>query len=123
MAGMIQRKIIMDVKKAGIYSILADETKDCSKREELPIVLQYVDLESVMIHKQFLTYIEVKRMDAESLATYILDTLHQHGLDTCKIVSVGYDGASVTSGHCTGVQQRIKQVVPGHKMYNVMHIA
>ena len=51
-------------------------------------------------------------MDAEALATYILDTLQQHGLDPSKIISQGYDGASVMSGHCTGVQQRVKQIAP-----------
>ena len=39
---MVQRRIILDVKKAGVYSILADETKDCSKREQLSIVLRYI---------------------------------------------------------------------------------
>ena len=112
MAGIVQSRISTDVKKAGIYSILADETKDCSKKEQLSIVLRYVDLESATIHERFLTYIEAKRMDAEALATYILDTIRQHGLDPSKIVSQGYDGASVMSGRCTGVQQRVKQVAP-----------
>ena len=35
---------------------------------------------------------------------------------TYVIVSQGYDGASVMSGACSGVQQRIKQVVP-HAVY------
>ena len=81
MAGIVQRRISTDVRKAGIYSILADETKDCSKKEQLSIVLRYVDLESATIHKRFLTYVEAKHMDAEALATYILDTIEQHGLD------------------------------------------
>ena len=112
MASIVQSKISMDVRKAGIYSILADETKDFSKREQLSIVLRYVDLESATIHERFLTYVEAKRMDAQALATYILDTLQQHGLDPSKIISQGYDGASVMSGHCTGVQQRVKQIAP-----------
>ena len=111
-AGMVRRRISTDVRKAGIYSILADETKDCSKKEQLSVVLRYVDLESATIHERFFTYVEAKRMDAEALATYILDTIRQHGLDPSKIISQGYDGASVMSGHCTGVQQRVKQVAP-----------
>ena len=42
MASIVQSRISTDVRKAGIYSILADETKDCSKREQLSIVLRYV---------------------------------------------------------------------------------
>ena len=85
MAGIVQRKISTDVRKAGIYSILADETKDCSKKEQLSIVLRYVDLESATIHERFLTYVEAKRMDAEALATYILDTIQQHGWILVKL--------------------------------------
>ena len=34
------------------------------------------------------------------------------GLDPACIVSQGYDGASVMSGRCSGVQQRLKEVSP-----------
>ena len=43
---------------------------------------------------------------------YILTALHDHGLDPSNIVSQGYDGASVMSGHCSDVQQKIKAVAP-----------
>lgn len=43
---------------------------------------------------------------------YLLDTLKHFGLDPTCIVSQGYDGASVMSGRCSGVQQRIKDVAP-----------
>ena len=33
MAGILQQKISLAAKKAGVYSKLADETKDCSKVE------------------------------------------------------------------------------------------
>ena len=65
MASIVQSRISTDVRKAGIYSILADETKDFSKREQLSIVLRYVDLESATIHERFLTSVEAKHMDAE----------------------------------------------------------
>ena len=34
-AKMVSDKICVNVRNAGIYSILADETKDCSKKEQL----------------------------------------------------------------------------------------
>ena len=46
------------------------------------------------------------------LSAYILDTLKCVGLDPTCIVSQGYDGASVMSGRCSGVQQLIKEVAP-----------
>ncbi|XP_065917551.1 zinc finger MYM-type protein 1-like [Dysidea avara] len=112
MGDIVQAKICADVKKAGMYSILADEARDCSKVEQLAIILRYVDLGSATVHERFLTYVEARCQNAESLAAHIISTLNEHKLDTSAIVSQGYDGASVMSGCCTGVQQRIKQVAP-----------
>lgn len=47
---------------------------------------------------------------AESLTATITSTLQQHRVDLNNIVSQGYDGASVMSGHLSGVQERIKQI-------------
>ena len=58
----------------------------------------------------FLRMLKQKVWMLEGLATYIINTLQKHGLDPSQIASQGYDRASVMSGHCTGVQQRIKQV-------------
>ena len=102
----------MAIKNAGVYSILADETKDCSKRENLAIVLRYVDTESATVFERFLTYVEATSLNAESLSKYILDTLKEHGLDPQNIISHGYDGASVMSGCCSGIQQCIKEIAP-----------
>ena len=80
----------------------------------MAIVLRYVDMhvETGSISECFLTYVEVVSLDALGLSTYILDTLKHFGLDPTCIVSQGYDGASVMSGKCSGVQQRIKEVAP-----------
>ena len=77
----------------------------------MAIVLRYVDSKG-MLHEHFLTYIEAASLTAESLTKYILDTLHKFHLDPNWIISQGYDGASVMSGQCSGVQQRIRNVAP-----------
>ena len=110
MASQVRSSICSSVHKAGFYSIMADETKDLSKKEQLSIIVRYV--ESVTVKERFLTFFSANNLNAESLSQYILDTLKQYGLDPQMIVSQGYDGASVMSGHCSGVQQRIKQVAP-----------
>ena len=51
------------------------------------------------------------------MTKYILDTLQKFNLDPKWIISQGYDGASVMSGQCSGVQQRIREVAP-----NVVYI-
>ena len=109
MAGLIQEKICDGVRRAGYYSILADETKDCGKVEQLAVVLKYADIHTATQHEHFKTYVEAK---AESLSAYIIETLHHHKLHPSKIVSQGYDGAFVMSGNVSGVQQRIREHAP-----------
>ena len=115
--GSCVRNIICErVKQADAYSVLVDECKDASKTEYLSFVLRYIDLATGDICESFLTFLATTCQNAESLSKYILDTLHNHGLDCSKIVSQGYDGAGVMSGRNTGVQQRIKAVAP-HAIY------
>ena len=75
----------------------------------------YVDRQILIqpqFNEQFLTYVPAPNLTTESLSQYILDTLRKHQLDHKCIVSQGYDGASVMSGHCSGVQARIREVAP-----------
>ena len=110
MGSIVQKHICADVQKAGLYSILVDETKDYSKCEQMAIVLRCVDAETGTIFERFLTYVEVVSLDAQGLSTHILDTLKHFGLDPTCIVPQGYDGASVMSSECSGVQQRITEI-------------
>ena len=66
------------------------------------------------MHGRFLTYryIKAESFNAESLSAYIIATLKNYQSDPSLLVSQGYDGASVMSGSCTGVQQRIKAHAP-----------
>ena len=43
MGEMVRDKICTDVRDSDVYSILADETKDSSKIEQMAIVISYVD--------------------------------------------------------------------------------
>ncbi len=94
-----------------MFSLFVDETKNASKVEQLAIVLRYVDIKSATIHERFLTYVPAPSLTAQSLTMYILDTLRKHQLEAKNIVSQGCNGASVLSGHLSGVQARIREVV------------
>lgn len=93
---------------------MVDETKDLSKQEQLSVILRYVDPESTVasIQERFLTFFPASNLNAESLSQYIKTILEQFSLDPQMIVSQGYDGASVMSGNCSGVQQRMREVAP-----------
>ena len=115
MSDMVRKSIADNVQQAGYFSVMADETKDVSKTEQLSIALRYVDSKAV-IHEHLLTFVEATCLTAESLATYIVTTLSEYQLDIGSIVSQGYDGASVMSRKYSGVQQQIKALAP-YAMY------
>ena len=46
------------------------------------------------------------------VSEYIVDALKKHQLELTQIVSQAYDGASVMSGRCSGVQARLKAFAP-----------
>ena len=95
MGGMVQSILCSRIEEAGTFSLLVhvDASKDRAKKEQLTIVLRCVDLAS---------------LDTEGLTQYIMEPLRKHQLDLACTISQGYDGASVMSGHCTGVQERLK---------------
>ena len=112
MGEMVRRRICSYVRDAGVYSIMADETKDVSRVEQMAIVVRYVSIADACIHERFLTFVELSQFDAESLTEHILLTLKHYHLDLDNLVSQGYDGASVMSGKVSGVQQRVMQMAP-----------
>ena len=98
------------VRESGFYSIIVDESRDSSKQEQMSFVLRFVSDGSV--HEHFLTFIHAEKLDAASLSSYIKQLIFTYDLDPNKMVSQGYDGASVMSGHCTGVQTRVREFAP-----------
>ncbi|XP_011409319.1 PREDICTED: uncharacterized protein LOC105316201, partial [Amphimedon queenslandica] len=50
--------------------------------------------------------------DATSLTGYIKELVTGFDFDFLKMVSQGYDGANVMSGHCSGVQTQVRQFAP-----------
>ena len=94
-----------------MFSLLVDEAKDVSKAEQVSVVVRFVDIKG-SIHEHFLTFIDTASLTAEGLTKHIFDTLEHFQLDPQWIVAQCYDGASVMSGHLSGVQSRVKVVIP-----------
>ena len=110
MGNKLPIKIIKEVRVAHYYTILVDETKDISKKEQLTLILCYV-LKGV-IHERFISYYYCEELHAAALTSYIYEVLAKMGLNIADCVSQCYDGASVMSGSLTGVQTRILQDNP-----------
>uniref|UniRef100_A0A3B3DJS2 DUF4371 domain-containing protein n=1 Tax=Oryzias melastigma TaxID=30732 RepID=A0A3B3DJS2_ORYME len=104
---MVGTSITSEVAQCEAFSILVDETKDMSKREQMSFVIRYYYNGSVC--ESFLPFEAAQRLDAAALSHKIIQILQKHGLDYKKhLVGQAYDGASVMSGKNTGVQACIK---------------
>lgn len=73
LAKSVLEYIINEVKEAHYFTIMVDETKDISKKEQLTLILRYV-LKGV-IHERFISYSYCEELTAAALTSYIYDVL------------------------------------------------
>ena len=75
MGDMVRKMICDGVQQAGFFTLMADESKDCSKSEQFSIVFRYADVDTGIIYERFLTYIHATSCTADSLTSYIKEVL------------------------------------------------
>lgn len=110
LADTIRSLITDEVHAARYFTLIADETKDVSKVEQLSVVLRYVYKSKT--YERFISYSKCDELNAEALFTYIIKALTEMDVDIGNCISQCYDGASVMSGCNTGVRTRITDVNP-----------
>jgi len=111
LAECTKQNILNKMSLLGAFSILVDETKDASKKEQLSFVLRFVD-KDFDVYEHALGCFHMTKSTAQSLSDEILKIVSENKLDINKCVAQCYDGASVMSGCFTGVQTRIQSIVP-----------
>ena len=84
--------IIMELRDA-FFSVLIDESRDISTKEQMAVALQYVDKKGHVV-KRFLGIEHVTDTSALSLKAAVEDLFCRHGLSLSKLRGQGYDGAS-----------------------------
>lgn len=94
MARMVRGGIADEVRGSGEFSIMADESKDCRKTEQLSIVLRYFCKGAVF--ESFVGFIHVCDLSAEGLSSKLKTEVQQLGLDyKSKLIGQGYDNHHV----------------------------
>ena len=79
-------KLVQRVKDATYFTIIADEVTDCSNKEQLSLVLRYVNREDNQIREDFTAFVECDcGITGRALADKILTFLSSHGLDPSKL--------------------------------------
>ena len=85
-----------------IFSVLADESRDSSNKEQMPLVIWYA-YSNNQIQESFLDFIEcAEGTTGEQIALLIENAFQTLGLDMNKCRGQGYNGAGNMSGVCRG---------------------
>ena len=88
----VTHKLVREVKAAKQFSILADETTDISKKEQMPLVLRYVGQQN-RVRERLVRVVEVdKGLDGKSISEKIVEEIKELGLDMGNKRGQGYDG-------------------------------
>ncbi|XP_019227153.1 PREDICTED: zinc finger MYM-type protein 1-like [Nicotiana attenuata] len=104
------KAIIKDLN-GDYFGILVDESKDVSHKEQMVLVLRYVNKEGKVIER-FLSIVHVKDTSAKSLKEAICYLLLEHSLSKSQIRGQGYDGASNMQGEINGLKTLIMNDTP-----------
>ncbi|XP_050066480.1 zinc finger MYM-type protein 1-like [Aphis gossypii] len=114
-AQSIRKNILSTMTNLGTYTILVDETKDASHKEQLSFIIRFVD-KNYKINERSIGCYHMSISDAETFANEIINITCSQKLDIKNCISQCYDGAVVMSGKFSGVQSRIQEIVP-HAIY------
>ncbi|PKU86293.1 hypothetical protein MA16_Dca002124 [Dendrobium catenatum] len=88
------------------FTILVDESRDVSMKEQLAIAVRYVDKLGQVIER-FIGICHVSSINALALKASIEEVLAKHSLSIYRIRGQGYDGASNMRGEFNGLKALI----------------
>ncbi|XP_024634822.2 zinc finger MYM-type protein 1-like [Medicago truncatula] len=89
-----------------LFDILVDESRDVSNKEQMAIVLRYVNKYGCIVER-FLGIVHVTTTTSMSLKMAIDELFCKHSLTTSRIRGQGYDGASNMQGQFSGLKTLI----------------
>lgn len=99
---------IRDEIGAENFCIIVDEASDKSRKEQMVIVLRYVDKDG-LIRERFFGIVHVPDTTSLTLKNKILSVLSHYNLDIKNVRGQGYDGASNMRGEWNGLQALISK--------------
>ena len=117
LADAIRQEILKAIKSAKYYSIILDCTPDISHKEQMTIIIRFVELDSskeekINISESFLGFVPLQETTGASMTETILNKLQEMDLKVENIRGQGYDNGSNMRGKENGVQKRILDINP-----------
>ena len=109
----IQQTIVNRVRRAQFFSLVADEVTDSSNREQLAIVLRYVDPDDLQIREDLVEFVECDAgVTGRAVAEKMTGFIQSSGLDLNKLRGQAYDGAGNMAGKVKGAAAIITSDYP-----------
>ncbi|KAH7688353.1 P-loop containing nucleoside triphosphate hydrolase protein [Dioscorea alata] len=100
------RSLIIEDIGDRIFSLMVDEARDISVKEQMAIVLRYVDSRGQVIER-FLCVEHVTNTSSHTLKEAIDNLFAKYGLSLSRLRGQGYDGASNMRGEFNGLKSLI----------------
>ena len=89
---------------------MADECVDVANIEELSIYCRWVENGVPVEH--FMEILPLKKTNAQSIYSVLLDWLKKKDLQCSKLIGMGFDGAATFAGKKSGEQASLKKHTP-----------
>ena len=107
----VLRKILVRIREAGYFALLADETRDIANKDRLVICCCWVD-ELYNIHEDPIGLVQISSCTADAIVHQLRDALIRCMLSLTKCRGQGYHGAVTMSGRFRGVSTQILHKEP-----------
>lgn len=112
MAEQLVQKLALEIKNGPFFSVIADEYTDAANKEQLTICIRWISDTILEVHEDFVGFIQLPNIAAETIFTAILEHLQKLGLSLVNCRGQCFDGASNMLGSKTGVARRIQDIQP-----------
>uniref|UniRef100_H3AKW9 HAT C-terminal dimerisation domain-containing protein n=1 Tax=Latimeria chalumnae TaxID=7897 RepID=H3AKW9_LATCH len=98
------------ISNAKWYTIMTDETREISNREQSVICIRWVD--DYNVREDPIGLNEIPSQDAQTITNVLKDALTRCGTPLANCRGQAYDGGSNVSGKLNGVATKLKKEVP-----------
>lgn len=113
LAQKTKNKIIEMAKNAEFFSVIMDTTPDISHKEQLTLIIRFVNTNSNSAHlveEHFIGFLEIDDTSGYGLASKFLAELKNLGLDIKNCRGQGYDNGANMRGKNIGLQRQILNI-------------
>ena len=118
MGHKVLRSLLSDILCQQWFSLMADETRDSSNREQLVICFRWVT-ETYEVSEDFIGLIQLENTTAETVYSSLKDCLLKLGVPFEYCRGQAYDGARTFQGHVSGVARDFKMLMRRQSLFIV----